>query len=143
MNNISIMKRVFAHLEKKPKDRTPQDYQDFFDTLADDAVYTLECPKDHPVYGKGFHGKEAIINLISKGDPDLIGEIGPEMEEPLEYYGSGNRVVILGSEKFTIQRSGVTVRNKRFVIIVDFEDGRIKRMHQFEDLSEIADAYAG
>lgn len=141
-SNIAAMRAAFAFLEKDPDERRREDYQFFFELLDDEVIYTLEVPRGMPIYGAGFHGISSIRDLLMRSDPEMIGKLGPEMAAPLEYFGRGDRVVVLGAENYKLVRTGREVEGKRFAIVVDFRDGRIVRMHQFADLSHIAAAYA-
>ena len=59
-------------------------------------------------------------------------------ERPLEYYGDGDRVVIVGDESFKIKESGMTHRAE-WAWLVDVHDGLITRILHIQDLSGVAE----
>lgn len=136
---VSLAKKAWSHVDAKADERNERHLQNFFDHLSEDVVFRVSCPKGTPIYGEPFQGKQAVIDYFTKQGPQIIDS--NDMEKPPEFVGSGNRVVILGSETFRIKKSGVTVRNKEFAIVNDFRDGLITRVVIIEDLSEFLDAY--
>jgi uncharacterized protein len=66
-----------------------------------------------------------------------------EQEQPMEFLGDGDRVVVLGRESFEIKRNGVTVRGSEYADVIEFRDGRIANFLVIQDLSAVVDAYRG
>jgi hypothetical protein len=60
-------------------------------------------------------------------------------EKPLEYYGAGDRVVILGDETCRIRQTGATHRAE-WAWVRDLHDGPITRLVVIQDLTRVADA---
>jgi hypothetical protein len=55
--------------------------------------------------------------------------------KPLEYYGRGDRAVIVGDETFEVKATGVTHR-AHWVWVVDVRDGLITRIAEIQHLSK-------
>jgi ketosteroid isomerase-like protein len=62
-------------------------------------------------------------------------------ERPQEYFGNGDRVVILGEETLRVRATGATTRVP-WAWAYDLRDGLITRIEAIEDLSVVADAVA-
>ena len=120
--NIARLRDIWGPIERGESD----DYQPFFDALADDFVF------EGPLME--LHGKEALVGYFVSG-AELM-EFNP-FERPLEYFGSGDRVVQLGFEIFRVKATGVTHRAE-WAWVYDFEDGQIARIRWIQDLGDIA-----
>jgi ethanolamine utilization protein EutQ len=120
---IAWMKRIWDPLERGES----HDYGPFFDALADDVVLELSVGE--------VRGKQAVIDYYLHASATL--DFQP-FERPLEYFADGNRVVILGSEIFTIKESGATHRAE-WAWVLDVADGVITRILGIEDLAGVAD----
>ena len=77
-----------------------------------------------------------VAHLIKLGD---ILEF--RQEQPRQFYGSGERVVMLGKESVEIKKSGVTVPASEYATVLDFQDGLITRFLVIQDLTAVVDAY--
>ena len=62
-------------------------------------------------------------------------------EKPLEFFGNGERVVVLGTESVEIKKNGVTVPNSEYADVIDFRDGLVTRFSVIQDLTAVVDAY--
>ena len=60
-------------------------------------------------------------------------------ERRSEYFGNGNRVVIVGEETFRVRATGVTAHGP-WAWVHDLHDGLITRIEAIQDLSAVADA---
>jgi ketosteroid isomerase-like protein len=125
MDNIALAKSIFQ----------AEDFQPLLDRLADDVVFKATIPEGTPISGE-FRGKRAVIGYFA-----TLGEVATfRQEEPLEFFGDCERVVVLGDDSFEIKKSGTTARSE-YAIVVDFRDGLITSILIIQDLSAIADAY--
>lgn len=125
MDNMTIAKSVFGS----------EDFQLLLDRLADDVVFKATIPEGTPISGE-FRGKQAVVDYYTN-----LEDIATfRQEKPLEFFGGGERVVVLGDDSFEIKKSGVTARSE-YAIVVDFRDGWITSILIIQDLSAIADAY--
>ena len=109
----------------------------YFDLLADDVVLDVDSSEDDPTYGSEIRGKAAVIQMY-KSAPEWIE--ANHLEGPLQFFESGNRVFVVGAERYTLKKNGVVAKNKKFVIMLDIEDGFIKRIQQVGDMSEWIEA---
>jgi hypothetical protein len=62
-------------------------------------------------------------------------------EVPMEYFGDGDRVVMLNEETFRVKASGVTHRTE-WAWVIDVHDGLITRIVHIQDLSRVAEPVA-
>ena len=110
--------------------------QPLFDALAEDVVLSVTVAEGTPISGE-FRGRDAVIQYF-----ETLGEVGEfdPFVRPLEYFASGNRVVILGEERFNIKKTGAS-GSTDFAFVYDFLDGLVTRLLFIEDTSAIADAY--
>ena len=85
-----------------------------------------------------LRGKQAVIHYFTHAGQLL--EFRP-YERPQEYFGDGDRVVIVGEESFRVRASGVTARTP-WAWVNDLRGGLITRIEAIEDLSAVGDAVA-
>ncbi len=113
-----------------------EDWQPLVDRLADDVVFQVTIPEGTPISGE-LRGKQAMVDhLMNLGD---LLEF--RQETPLEYYGNGERVVVLGQETVEVKKSGVTVPRSEYATVLDFREGLITRFLVIQDMSAFVDAY--
>lgn len=124
MDNVALLQRIWGPMERGES----TDYQPFFDLLHDDIVFTTSLGE--------LRGKQAVIHYFTHAG-ELV-EFRP-FERPSEYFGNGDRVVIVGEETFRVKATGVTVRGP-WAWVHDLRDGLITRIEAIQDLSAVADA---
>ncbi|RZS33997.1 SnoaL-like protein [Herbihabitans rhizosphaerae] len=122
-SNVALLRRIWDPLERGESD----DFQPFMDALADDVVFEL------PV--GDLDGKRAVADYFTHA-AGLV-EFHP-FEKPLEYYGDGSRVVIVGAETFRVKDTGVA-HSAEWAWVVHFHDGLISRIVHIQDLTDVAD----
>jgi ketosteroid isomerase-like protein len=112
------------------------DWQPLIDHLADDVVFKATIPDGTPVSGE-FRGKQAVVDHLTR-----LGDVLEfRQHQPLQFFGNGERVVILGRESVEIKKSGVTVPDSEYATVLDFHDGQITRFLVIQDLTAVVDAY--
>ncbi len=121
-DNVALMQSIWGPLERGES----HDYEPFFDALADDVVFKTEVGE--------VRGKQAFIGYLATASVTMEFDI---FEKPLEYYGDGDRVVILGDESFKVKDTGATHRAE-WAWVVDVHDGLITRILHHQDLARIA-----
>lgn len=135
-DNVALAKRAWSWLD------TDRDWttgamaelqQLYFELLDQDAVLIVDRPENATVYQEPIRGKQALIDMYRTAPCWLEDNC---LERPLEFIGSGDLVLVLGSERFTVKEDRHTRRNKEFVIVMDFRDGRIARLVQFQGMPE-------
>lgn len=115
-------------------------YDTFFNGFADDVEWRIACtPELSPLIGGELHGKQQLIDFMMSDSPGLVQD--NYLSRPVEFVASGDRVIMLGAETYTVRKSGVTARDKDFVWVMDFKDGLIGRILYIGDMSAFADAY--
>jgi ketosteroid isomerase-like protein len=113
-----------------------EDWPRLIDRLAEDVVFKVTIPHGTPVSGE-FRGKQAVVeHLLNLGN---VLEF--RQEKPLEFFGNGERVVVLGTESVEIKKNGVTVPNSEYADVIDFRDGLVTRFSVIQDLTAVVDAY--
>jgi ketosteroid isomerase-like protein len=128
MSNIELAQRLI-----NPPDGN---WQPLLDRLADDVTFKVTVPDGTPISGE-LRGKPAVLEHFAR----LGGLLEFRQEEPMEFFGDGQRVVVLGKESVEVKRSGVTVPGSEYVTVLDFRDGLITRFLVIQDMSAFADAY--
>jgi ethanolamine utilization protein EutQ len=122
---VALMRRLFGPLERGES----HNFQPFYEALADEVEHTLSVGE--------LRGKRAVVDYFENEDETV--EFRPFVK-PLEYYGGGDRAVIVGDETFKIKESGVTHRAE-WVWVVDVHEGLITRIVEIQDLSpDLAEA---
>jgi ethanolamine utilization protein EutQ len=124
MDNVAVLERIWGPMERGES----TDYQPFFDLLDDDVVFTTSVGE--------LRGKQAVIHYFTHAGELL--EFRP-YERPQEYFGNGDRVVIVGEETFRVRATGVTSRVP-WAWVYTLDSGLITRIEAIEDLSAVADA---
>ena len=119
---VALLRSIYDPLERGESD----DFQPFFDALADDVVLTTSVGE--------ARGKQAVIGYFANGAATM--EFNPFVR-PLEYFGDGNRVVQVGGEIFTVKETGAT-HEAEWAWVFDVHDGRITRILSIMDLSGVA-----
>lgn len=117
------MRELYAPLDRGEE----PDLQAFFDALADDVVLKLSVGE--------ARGKQAVVDYFANVAATM--DVRP-FDAPLEYYGAGDRVVILGDETITVRRTGATHQSE-WAWVVDVHDGSITRILDIQDLSGVAE----
>jgi ketosteroid isomerase-like protein len=113
-----------------------EDWPRLIERMADDVVFKATIPEGTPVSGE-FRGKQAVVeHLTNLGD---VLEFHPE--KPLEFFGSADRVVVLGTETVEIKKNGVSVPHSEYADVFDFRDGLVTRFLVIQDLTAVVDAY--
>jgi ketosteroid isomerase-like protein len=115
-----------------------EDWQPLVDHLADDVVFRVTIPEGTPISSE-LRGKPAMVDHLSK-----LGDLLEfRQEKPLEYYGNGDRVIVLGQETVEVKKSGVTVPHSEYATVLDFRGDLITRFLVIQDMSAFVDAYRG
>jgi ketosteroid isomerase-like protein len=113
-----------------------EDWPRLIDRLAEDVVFKVTIPEGTPISGE-FRGREAVVeHLLNLGN---ILEF--RQEKPLEFFGNGERVVVLGTESLEIKKNGVSVPHSEYATVLDFQDGQVTRFSVIQDLTAVVDAY--
>jgi ketosteroid isomerase-like protein len=100
------------------------------------VVFKATIPEGTPISGE-FRGKRAMVDHLTN-----LGDLLEfRQEQPLQYFGNGRRVVVLGGESVEVKKSGVTVPQSEYATVLDLHDGLITRFLVIQDLSAVVDAY--
>ncbi|MCP9488213.1 MAG: nuclear transport factor 2 family protein, partial [Gaiellaceae bacterium MAG52_C11] len=111
-DNIALAKKLI-----NPADGN---WQPLIDRLAEDAVFRVTIASGTPICPE-IRGKQAIIEHFAK----LGGLLEFRQEAPMEFFASGDRVVVLGTESVEIKKNGATVPGSDYATVVDFREGKI------------------
>lgn len=128
MDNVALARRLI-----NPPDGN---WQPLLDHLAEDVEFKVTIPGGTPISGE-FRGRQAVIEHF-ENLPDLLEF---RQEGPMDFLGSGDRVVVLGRETVEIKKNGATVSGSEYADVLDFRDGLITRFLVIQDLSAVVDAY--
>ena len=105
-----------------------QDFQPLFDRLADGVVLEVTI-SGNARPSRALRGKRDVMGFFLNEN----AAYGFGLGLPLEYSGSGDRVVVRGVQTGGSGRSGVTVGGREAAVVVDFERGRIVRFLVVQD----------
>jgi ethanolamine utilization protein EutQ len=123
-DNLALLEGIWGPMERGES----TDYQPFFDHLDDAVVFSTPVGE--------LRGKQAVIHYFTHAGELL--EFRP-FERPQEYFGNGDRVVIVGEETFRVRATGVTTRGP-WAWVHELHNGLITRIEAIQDLSAVADA---
>jgi ketosteroid isomerase-like protein len=123
-DNVALLEGIWGPMERGES----SDFQPFFDHLDDDVVFTTSVGE--------LHGKQAVIHYFTHAGELL--EFRP-FERPQEYFGDGERVVIVGEETLRVRATGTATRVP-WAWVHTLRDRLITRIEAIEDLSAVADA---
>ena len=123
---VEVVRGIYDPLERGESD----DFQRLDDALAEDAVLTTPVGE--------VRGKQAVMGYFANAAATLEFDI---FVRPLEYYGTGKRVVQVGGETFRVKATGAT-HEADWAWVFDVDDGRITRILAIMDLSGVADEVA-
>jgi ketosteroid isomerase-like protein len=126
MDNIALIRNVLE----------TEDWPLLIDHLADDVIFKVTVPDGTPISGE-FRGKQAVVDHFNR----LGSLLDFRQEQPLQYFGEGDRVVVLGKESFDVKESGITVRGSEYADVFDFREGLITRFLIIQDMSAVVEAY--
>jgi ketosteroid isomerase-like protein len=126
MDNIALIRNVLE----------TEDWPLLIDHLADDVIFKVTVPDGTPISGE-FRGKQAVVDHFNR----LGSLLEFRQEQPLQYYGEGDRVVVLGKESFDVKKSGITVGGSEYADVFDFREGLLTRFLIIQDMSTVVEAY--
>ena len=126
MNNVALVRTLME----------AEDWQPLIDHLADDVVFNVTIPDGTPISAE-IRGKKGVVGHLRN-----LGEfLEFRQEQPPQFFGNGERVVVLGKESFEIKKTGATVTGSEYATVVDLDDGVITRFLVIQDMSGFVDAY--
>lgn len=135
IDNLAIARKAYSGFGKGVGER---DLSSFFERLADDVSFRYAAAPGTPISGE-LRGKAAVVEYHTHSSASLVMDL--RLEGPLEFVGSGSRVVVLGSESYTIRKTGAEIRDRDFAIVLNFRCGLITGIVLIKDLSEFSAAY--
>jgi len=125
--NIELIKKVYADFGRG-------DIDAIIAVLADDVRW--EEP-DHPEipYGGSRRGKAAVREFF-KG----VGQVEVTSFEPLEYVGSGDRVLAIGRWSGRVKPTGKSFKSEWIMSWV-VRDGKVSYFRSYEDSAAVVAAF--
>lgn len=107
------------------------------DQLDDDVDWYDPGPAEVSHAGR-YRGREDVGRFFS-----LLGEtLDFEAFEPREFLADGDRVVVLGSMRATVKRTGRSFENE-WAMVWRFERGKVARWQVYEDTARELEAHTG
>lgn len=142
MDHLAVAKKAWTHLiDRYPNSpRRAGDDQGFYDCVTDDVELSFSFPRDTPIYGEGFHGKQDIVDLTST-ERELIETGGVECTP--EFIVGEDQVVLLAEQTYTVKKTGLRVSGHMVAIVMNFREGLISRIRIYEDGSGYLETLKG
>lgn len=98
---------------------------------ADDILMEFNAPKDMPMYGTPWRGKQELLARVRQG-LDLFEQ---SYDGPVQIIDGGDTIVTLGYQNFFVKKSGEVIKSSMFLWAHDFRNGRVWRCRALHDFS--------
>jgi ketosteroid isomerase-like protein len=129
MDHIALAKRLITA-------GNAGDWQPLLDHLDEDVVFKFSIPAGTPVVPE-IRGKQAVVEHLTR----LEDWLGFTQEKEPEFFGSGDRIVLLGQETVEVKKNGVVVPGSEYATVLDFHEGLLTRFTTIQDLTFVVEAY--
>ena len=126
--NVSVVRKAFEAFGSA-------DVPAFMELLAEDVEWLIAGPSTVPYAGQR-HGREGVLQFLQA----IGAAVEFERFEPREFVAQGERVLAVGFERGRVRASGRTFDNP-WILDFTIRDGRIARMHSYEDTYAVARAF--
>ncbi|PXY24891.1 hypothetical protein BAY59_22795 [Prauserella coralliicola] len=129
-DRVGLARRALSHLEKPVTARAVDDYAPFFELLAEDVCFEHASPTAAGV----LHGKQKLVDYVTSWFGELADarrQDDVEVSRPLEYFQSGDRVVVLWAERTIDKESRRPGPSTEAVAVFDFDGEHIVRLRKF------------
>jgi ketosteroid isomerase-like protein len=122
MAAADLMREIWEPIERGQR----EDLGAFYDALDDEVTFKFS-------FGE-LNGKRAVVAYFESNGETL--EFAP-FEKPLEYFGDGDRAVLVGDETVTVRATGAA-HTAEWAWVVQVRDGRITHISEIQDVSGFA-----
>jgi ketosteroid isomerase-like protein len=99
------------------------------ESLADDVTWEATAPAGTPLHER-FTGREGVIEYFRRAGELLV----LEDVRLTDYFHKGDKVVVLGTERLHVRRTGATGPGE-WATVVTFRGDKIAHVRVIEDLS--------
>jgi len=126
--SIEVVKQAYESFGAGEMDR-------FYTLLSEDIQWDHRGPPGAPI-SQLYVGKEGVAKFFQ----DIFATQEFLEFEPHEFFGDGNRVVVLGFHRFRVKETGKEWQSE-FAATWTVEDGLITRWRPIHDLTAEAEAH--
>ena len=119
---VDLMREIWEPIERGER----EDLGAFYDALDDEVAFNFPIGE--------LNGKQAVIAYFENAGETL--EFSP-FEKPLEYFGDGERAVLVGDEIIKVKETG-DAHKAEWAWVVQVRDGRITHISEIQDVSAFA-----
>lgn len=104
--------------------------------LTEDVDWVIPGPASVIPYAGARKGREGALEFFTRYAESL------EMEafEPREFVAQGDKVVVLGYERFRVRTTG-RIAETDWALVFTFRDGQVSRLQSFEDTAALGDGF--
>lgn len=126
--NVQIVQQIYAAFGRG-------DISAILNALTDDFEWQIPVPADVPWAGT-HRGREQVARVFA-----VIGEtIDFHQFEPREFIAQGDKVVVLGYERYRVKSTGRTVEND-WTNVWTLREGKPARIREYNDTAAIVAAF--
>jgi len=105
-------------------------------TLSEDSVWVYHGTEEIP-YNGTYKGKDEVVKFIG----NIVGNVDVLGFQPIHFFETGNRVVVLGNEKQRIKKNGKLL-DQDWVQSFIVENGLITRLDEYANTSHAAKLFS-
>jgi len=128
-SNVQLVQQAYAAFGRADIDGVLQ-------TLSDNVDWFIPGPEDTIPFVGRRHGPQEVAAFFAT----LASTQTAERFEPLEFISSGDRVVVLGTQRWHVHSTGCTYEDE-WAHVFSIENGRITKFIEYHDTAAEAAAH--
>lgn len=128
--NVDVWNKLIAAFERN-------DIEEALSYVTDDVTWRVWMPEELPIGGL-FSGRDGVLQFFN--GHKLMFKM--EMDEQLEVFTQGDKVVVYGHERARIMPAD-RIYDAEYTLVFTFRDGKISRCSIFGDGAKLLKAYRG
>jgi ketosteroid isomerase-like protein len=132
--NVQVVQQMFEAFGRR-------DLPGALNTLSDDVYWqspVTRAQSEEISWSKPRHSREEVALFFK----ELFEKVQPERLEPLEFTVQGDRVIVEGKNRGTVNSTGRPYEHD-WVMVFTLQEGKIKRLLHYYDTADIMAAFRG